>query len=255
MTHAPVSLNGADLERLLFTIDTSIKVNKRFQFFLWAQGPLQSFLPHETLVCLLGDLQGLRMRNEVFSRAIVDPDFERGLSDPLNGFVPELLAAWQANGHAPLSYDAHSLPHPALARWAPGHVIAHGAREAGGEFDSFFIFLRTPSAVGARERYLIELLMPQLHMAVQRVCLSERDTPGGAIDRSLLSEREVQVLRWIRDGKTNHEIGQILSISPLTVKNHVQKILRKLNVANRAQAVARAATSGVFVGHGERLRS
>jgi DNA-binding CsgD family transcriptional regulator len=63
--------------------------------------------------------------------------------------------------------------------------------------------------------------------------------PEGTPDPSL-SERERQVLQWVRQGKTNHEIGQILSISPLTVKNHVQKILRKLNVSNRAQAAARA---------------
>jgi len=41
-------------------------------------------------------------------------------------------------------------------------------------------------------------------------------------------------------GKSNIEIGTILTISPLTVKNHVQKILRKLNVQNRTQAVGRA---------------
>ncbi|MFH1869376.1 MAG: LuxR C-terminal-related transcriptional regulator, partial [Pseudomonadota bacterium] len=37
----------------------------------------------------------------------------------------------------------------------------------------------------------------------------------------------------------NHEIGAALGISPLTVKNHVQKIYRKLNVQNRAHAVSR----------------
>ena len=49
-----------------------------------------------------------------------------------------------------------------------------------------------------------------------------------------------QVLCWVRDGMNNQEIGVQLGIGPLTVKNHVQKILRKLGAANRAQAVARA---------------
>jgi DNA-binding CsgD family transcriptional regulator len=40
-------------------------------------------------------------------------------------------------------------------------------------------------------------------------------------------------------GKSNHEIGGLLEISPLTVKNHVQKICRKLNAQNRAHAVSR----------------
>jgi DNA-binding CsgD family transcriptional regulator len=59
---------------------------------------------------------------------------------------------------------------------------------------------------------------------------------------TILSKREIQVLHWVRNGKTNTEIGQILGISPPTVKNHVQKIMRKLNVNNRAQAVGKSAT-------------
>ena len=58
----------------------------------------------------------------------------------------------------------------------------------------------------------------------------------------LLSKREIQVLHWVKNGKTNQEIGQILGISPPTVKNHLQKIMRKLNVNNRAQAVGKCAT-------------
>ena len=54
---------------------------------------------------------------------------------------------------------------------------------------------------------------------------------------TILSKREIQVLHWVKNGKTNMEIGQILGISPPTVKNHLQKIMRKLNVNNRAQAM------------------
>ena len=52
--------------------------------------------------------------------------------------------------------------------------------------------------------------------------------------------REQEILRWIYLGKTNGEVGAILSLSSQTVKNHVQKILHKLNVFNRTQAVAKA---------------
>ena len=67
---------------------------------------------------------------------------------------------------------------------------------------------------------------------------------GESVQQTLLaralSAREKEILRWIHLGKSNFEIGTILSISPLTVKNHVQKILRKLNVRNRTHAVGRA---------------
>jgi DNA-binding CsgD family transcriptional regulator len=61
---------------------------------------------------------------------------------------------------------------------------------------------------------------------------------------SELSARETEILRWIALGKTNPEIGSILNISAFTVKNHVQRILKKLDVTNRTQAVGK--THAVF---------
>jgi DNA-binding CsgD family transcriptional regulator len=57
---------------------------------------------------------------------------------------------------------------------------------------------------------------------------------------SVLTARELDIIKWIYLGKSNFEIGAILKISPLTVKNHVQKILRKLNVVNRTQAIGKS---------------
>ena len=53
-----------------------------------------------------------------------------------------------------------------------------------------------------------------------------------------LTEREAEVLLWIAHGKTNREIGQILSMSPRTVNKHLEQIFRKLGVENRTTAAA-----------------
>jgi DNA-binding response OmpR family regulator/DNA-binding CsgD family transcriptional regulator len=55
-----------------------------------------------------------------------------------------------------------------------------------------------------------------------------------------ISERESEVLLWVSRGKSNREIGQILTISPRTVDKHLEQIFSKLGVANRASAAARA---------------
>ncbi|MDF1763699.1 MAG: response regulator [Oleibacter sp.] len=55
-----------------------------------------------------------------------------------------------------------------------------------------------------------------------------------------LTDREAEVLLWLSRGKTNQEIGQILSLSPRTVNKHLEPIFRKLNVENRTSAVALA---------------
>jgi LuxR family transcriptional regulator, regulator of acetate metabolism len=66
---------------------------------------------------------------------------------------------------------------------------------------------------------------------------------GGRDDRAvfegLLTRRELDVLRLLADGHTNKSIADALVISDGTVKFHVNSILRKLHVANRAEAVSR----------------
>jgi DNA-binding NarL/FixJ family response regulator len=52
----------------------------------------------------------------------------------------------------------------------------------------------------------------------------------------LLSAREAEVLGEVRQGRTNREIASRLGISPTTVNKHVQQVLKKLKVRNRAQA-------------------
>lgn len=253
-----VGLNSHDLEHLVFTIETSLKINKRFQFFLWAQGALQGFIPHETLLCAHGDIARMRFRYEAFSRGMLGGEAERQVSDPVNGLLPRIVDDWLHAGGRPRLYhpdgnghgDGSGAGRQILADLKNGEfgcAAAHGPKEMQGEFGSFFIFLRTGSPPAAREAYLIELLMPYLHMALHRMLAGEKGAETAEVSiETLLSRRQIQVLQWVKDGKTNQEIGQILDISPLTVKNHVQKILRKLNVNNRAQAVGKGAASRLF---------
>ena len=56
----------------------------------------------------------------------------------------------------------------------------------------------------------------------------------------MLTSREVEVLEWVKKGKTNPEIARILGVTFPTVKNHIQKIMIKLRINNRAEAVGRA---------------
>jgi DNA-binding NarL/FixJ family response regulator len=53
-----------------------------------------------------------------------------------------------------------------------------------------------------------------------------------------LTARETEVLTWIAQGKTNYEIGVILSACTGTICKHVERILRKLFVENRTAAAA-----------------
>lgn len=61
-----------------------------------------------------------------------------------------------------------------------------------------------------------------------------------------LSPRELTVLLWMKEGKTNWEIAQILGLSERTVRFHVGGIFEKLDVTSRTQAVARALGAGLI---------
>jgi DNA-binding NarL/FixJ family response regulator len=60
-----------------------------------------------------------------------------------------------------------------------------------------------------------------------------------------LSDREIEVLKLIANGRDNADIAGQLHISPKTVKNHISNILMKLQIENRIQAAVYAVRSGL----------
>ena len=70
---------------------------------------------------------------------------------------------------------------------------------------------------------------------------------SGQLDSaSLLTEREVEVLRFLSHGLTTAQAGAEMFISENTVKTHIRHILEKLEVSNRAEAVAKATQLGLI---------
>jgi DNA-binding CsgD family transcriptional regulator len=66
------------------------------------------------------------------------------------------------------------------------------------------------------------------------------DIASASMDSSKLTRREAEILAWLSQGKTNVEIGLALSISPRTVKKHLEHIYSKLRVHRRSGAVSRS---------------
>jgi DNA-binding NarL/FixJ family response regulator len=71
-----------------------------------------------------------------------------------------------------------------------------------------------------------------------------RETPPKAVQT--LTDRELDVFRLITKGLSNAEIGQELFISDTTVKTHVTRLLQKLDLRDRAQAIVLAYRTGLF---------
>jgi DNA-binding NarL/FixJ family response regulator len=96
------------------------------------------------------------------------------------------------------------------------------------------------AAVGA------SLISPTIASKVlQRVRATTADTDIAETIQTELSDRELEVLKLIANGKDNAQIAAELVISPKTVKNHISNILMKLQMQNRIQAAVYAVRSGL----------
>ena len=90
------------------------------------------------------------------------------------------------------------------------------------------------------------LISPAIAAKVlQRVRASSTQPEIESTIRAELSEREIEVLKLIANGKDNAMIASELHISPKTVKNHISNILMKLQIDNRIQAAVYAVRSGI----------
>lgn len=119
--------------------------------------------------------------------------------------------------------------------------IASGVCSKKGPKGSIFSFASSKEYFKNRQKKILDIVIPHVHCALERVCV------GRAPSVSSLSEREKEVLKWMKEGKTNWEISMILNISERTIKFHVKNIEWKLNAVNKAHAVAIALDMGLVV--------
>jgi transcriptional regulator EpsA len=249
-----VSLNATEREHFVEAIEAALAVRRMPQLFLWAQGPLQRLVPHEILLFGMAAANGGAVSFQKLSstRYFSEQHFAE-VCRPAHGLAVRMMTAWSRFG-------APALLSPELRTWtceeewlalAQKHelrnVAAHGMRSSAGRVGTYFSFSRVGCEFGARLYHLLTLLVPHLHETLTRVMVEERRLSARVVRSTCsVTDREAEILRWIRDGKTNDDIAEILEVSPYTVKNHIQKILRKMGVENRSHAVARAISLGIL---------
>ena len=239
--------------------ETAQAVRRRHQFFIWTQASLQRLLPHPLMLCSAWSPARRQLQPELFNSLPLPDTLLQWLQEP--GTQAWLQQIWLKRGGVALTLplvkqaepsaapadlvlpaaDARAVQMLALLDAAGlRHVSLAGVSrpQRADEPESFFALIsREPLPAP-----LLGLLTPLLHACWRRVMAQELQLVQGQAASSTqgVTARERQVLAWMRQGKSNQEIGLLLGISALTVKNHVQKILRKLSASNRAQAVAQA---------------
>jgi DNA-binding NarL/FixJ family response regulator len=120
------------------------------------------------------------------------------------------------------------------------NVIVFGAPDDAGS-------IAAAIAGGARGYLRWDASRPELVAALAHTLASTAvPTPRAPTDPGVqLTERELQVLRGMSQGKSNGQIGRELYLSEDTVKTHARRLFRKLGVRDRAQAVAHGFRRGL----------
>ncbi|HEV8691437.1 MAG TPA: LuxR C-terminal-related transcriptional regulator, partial [Ideonella sp.] len=226
------------------------------QFFVWLRLHLYRFLPHDlALICVDGGRAGGRQAYVLNCVALPD-GLQEELSDPTARFWYALAEAWAHEGERAAHVSLHERPFAALAsagRLAGGgfdQALVHALRSPGGSGEELLVaFLRRGHEEVPPDlaRCALDLWMPYLRFALDRAHAGSAVGSGrrvkGRADLPAprpLTDRELQVLSAVREAKANAQIAVMLGISPLTVKNHLRSIQKKLGARNRVHAVAEA---------------
>ena len=263
-------------EALVRLVEMAPVVLRQHQFFVWSQGPLHTLLPHKVLVCGAYTRQKRALGFRAFQSVVLSPQALAPVTDGASPLMQACAANWVRGGAQPLVMNTDLMPAEARQQAEQLHLelggtqlVVHGVArpQRPAEIESLFVFFCSLPDRHPGERTLhAELVMPYLHATWRRVLATESEM-GSSMAASLvpagvrqaaapsplpLTEREREILLGAREGKSNLQIGEALGISALTVKNHIQKILRKLGARNRAHAVALAMAQDLFAGHADR---
>lgn len=252
MNNITSSLPDRDPAQFLELAGQGTGVVTHAQLWQWLQGDVQSWLPHEAMLVGWGDFRAGELQFDIVSSmpGLRSREFTRASISPLVSYLRDCwVAAQQSPCHVDITGCQQLLGH---CNWRSTQAIGtmrtalvHGTSDGVHGGERIFAALTTQVAVPTGAAAALKLLLPYVDTALRRIppaptrqAACERDGVHTAV-LPALSERERQIMDWVALGKTNPEIGCILSISEFTVKNHMKSIFSKLDVTNRAQAVAK----------------
>lgn len=238
-------------DQVFKVIQKSFSINKHLDFFNWMQDSVRNVLPHDILVAAWGDFETGELNFDVSSN--IDEIRTQKLIDAPGVFtylMSNLHQRWIDNDERWFRinfFDAEGIsaqsPTPFTKKLSGmNSLLVYGVKDTRGKNDCIYVFFDRAREFEVQHS-LLGLLMPHVDAALRRVEYIESSSTSAEVIEELniggLSEREHEILHWVRSGKTNLEIGMILGISPNTVKNHLKRIFQKLDVTCRAQAVAK----------------
>lgn len=250
------SLSDDDFGHYSRLVSEAVGIRRHFELLRWLQGDVQRFLSHELMIAAWGDF-GLGLIYYDIVSALPGVRTEHANAETLAPLLVRLFNRWVELGKSPYELstgESGFLLNDTTLQCALGEALqvmrsslVHGISDERGRHDCLYVIFSSQPEQSVSARNALEVLLPYLDTALRQIAHLPRQYTSPAAEEGTtsngeclgLSEREIEIMDWVRKGKTNSEIGSILDISAFTVKNHLQRIFKKLDVFNRMQAASK----------------
>ena len=249
--------NTEDFSRFYDLVNEVLGVRRHVDLMRWLQGGLQRYIPHDILVAAWGDFRLGVIHYDIVS-SIPNVRSENVLAESISPLLIGLFDRWTVQDRRPFSLNVgqEGFSWEGVATQGPiadamksmRSSLVHGINDQRGRHDCLYVFFSCKPKRRKHESQAIKVLLPYIDTALRQVDLMPNQyaksngttaaLEAEGVDNDSLSDREAEIMKWVAMGKTNGEIGSILNVSSFTVKNHMQRIFKKLDVFNRAQAVS-----------------
>lgn len=213
----------------------------------WLEGEMRSFIPHDVLLVARRDVSNGQLTCEVVgaTRGLQQGSASTLLSQSVEG----VFDRWLAADRVPITVSTIGLDHAGKSHNCQT-ILAHGLADERANAQYLYMFLGQADLDEPNAREASAVLLPFIDCGCRKLLghqgeaapaakgrLRSDSTRNRPLTGSNLSQREVEIMRWVCEGKKNFEIGDLLGLSKATVKNHMRRIYQKMDVMNRAQAV------------------
>jgi transcriptional regulator EpsA len=251
-------------QKVLSIICSSHAIQKHVDFYNWLQTSVAEVLPHNMLLAAWGDFENNGNLKYDLTSNLPKANTQALIDAPekIDSFMQLLHKAWTKNNSkwfAINDIDAFAKEHgidrncfKANFPEAFEHVnsmLIYGINDLRGSDHCLYVFFSEEKTFKVQDS-VMGLIMPHIDTVIRRMEHLEQISASATeeiVDStkeylnyvSRLSVREQEIVYWVRQGKTNSEMANILFISQNTVKTHLKNIFEKLEVTKRAEAIGK----------------
>ncbi len=215
------------------------------EFKQWTRIHIRPILPHQTFSCGYGHIHAGGVALDGVVAVDYPLDHLDTIRNRIGGIDTPILRRWLATREPQLfdpdqpwsdipqawfdSYCQHQL----------GRTVAHAVYDTERCVGTYHSFHRVEEPLGERHVSIARELVPVMHEVFCRVIEQLNATNEFATQLAGLSQPEREVVNWLKVGKTNQDIAQLLGCTEGAVKQRLKRMFEKLGIENRAQLVCR----------------